>query len=119
MIKIGLTKWVRQLSRGLNVGIFIRMLKDKAVINDTIKRKIEEEYTYEQQMSALILNMINETKFNLYTMCQCLRQLAPLLSDLVENTNTDGEQIGMTIFYLNDTYRKLKIYYTCLLKTVC
>ncbi|XP_053381828.1 sterile alpha motif domain-containing protein 9-like [Mercenaria mercenaria] len=105
MIKIGLTKWVRQLSRGLNVGVFIRELKDKGVINDTLKRQIEENYSYEEQMQVLILHMLNETRFNLCELCRCLRSIAPRLADLIENTNTDGKEIEK---YLED-YEKQNV----------
>jgi hypothetical protein len=101
-MKIGLTKWVRQLSRGLDVGIFIRMLKNEEVINDTMKRKIEQEYTYEEQMRVLILHMINETKFNLCKMCRCLRNLSPQLADLIEDTNTDGNEVGRAYTFLKE-----------------
>lgn len=94
MIRVGMTKWVRQISRGINVGVFLHKLKHEGVINGTAKRQIEEEYSGEEQMQALILHMLNETRFNTYKWCQCLRKMSPPLADLVENTNTDGREIG-------------------------
>ncbi|XP_053382578.1 sterile alpha motif domain-containing protein 9-like [Mercenaria mercenaria] len=92
-IKIGLTKWVRQLSRGVVVSALLQALKEEGVINDTTKRQIEEEYSNEEQMQLLVLHMMDETKLNLYKFCQCLRQLSSIMADLVENSNTDGRDV--------------------------
>jgi hypothetical protein len=112
MIKIGLTKWVRQLTRGIDVSTFLHMVKEENVISDTTKRQIEDEYSYEEQMQQLVLHMMNETTVNLCKLCQCLRQLAPVMADLVENSNTDGREIGKT-----DQFQIIVI--TFFLKFVC
>ncbi|XP_060560500.1 uncharacterized protein LOC132720389 [Ruditapes philippinarum] len=44
-------------------------------------------------MQQLVLHMMNETTVNLCKLCQCLRQLAHVMADLVENSNTDGREI--------------------------
>ena len=93
-IKIGLTKWIVQLTRGIDVNTFLQSLKEENVISDTTKRLIEEAYSYGEQMQQLVLHMMNETRFNLCKLCQCLRQVIPLLADLVECSNTDGREVG-------------------------
>lgn len=94
LIKVGLTRWVRKLSVGLEVPDFLNLLKTEGVISDTQKRTFEHEYSYESQMRSLVLHLINtRTKDDIYKMCHCLRKVSPLLADLVEGSDTDGREI--------------------------
>lgn len=94
-IKLGLTKYVRQLARALDVDVLLLDLKKQGVINDTLRRTIEQTYNYEEQMQQLVLHMLGETRENLLKFIACLRKKSSLLADLVQHKPSDEKEIGM------------------------
>ncbi|XP_053381829.1 uncharacterized protein LOC128549290 [Mercenaria mercenaria] len=60
MIKFGLTKWIRQLSRGVDVAEFLKILNTQSIISEIPKKRdFEQEYSNEGQMRLLVLHMVN------------------------------------------------------------
>ncbi|XP_045180495.2 uncharacterized protein LOC123539788 isoform X2 [Mercenaria mercenaria] len=92
-IKLGLTRYVRQLARSLEVDVLLQELKAQGVINDTLKRKIEQRYNCEEQMQLLVIHMMDETRENLLKLCGCLRKVNTLLADLVQHKPSDEKEI--------------------------
>lgn len=96
-IKLGLTKYVRQLARCLEVDALLQDLKSQGIVSDMVKRMIERMYNYEEQMQLLVLHMIDETRENLLKFCDCVRRRNSLLADLILHQSTDEKDIGMKV----------------------
>ena len=97
-LKLGMTKWTKQLSRTIDVPNFLLALKDDGVITPVKKLDIEKEYNRDEQSGKLIMMMVDQTNENIWKFCKCLRGFDENLANLVENQNTDGIDIGNWLF---------------------
>ena len=98
-IKFGLTKYVRQLSRYLDIDVLVEQLESEGVDIDKIRKRIEVIYNCEEQMQQFVLHMMTEKKENLLKLCYCLRKTNSLLADLVQHKTSIEKDIGMILLF--------------------
>ncbi|XP_060574281.1 uncharacterized protein LOC132731993 [Ruditapes philippinarum] len=102
-IKFGLTRYVRQLSKFIDIDVLLQQLKDEGVNIDKIRNLIELTYNNEEKMHQFVLHMMTEKKENLMKLCICLRKTNSLLADLVQHKTSYEKDIDSKLHAIEST----------------
>jgi len=93
-IKLNMVRWIRKLSRLDKIGVFLEKLKAEGIINDTQKRYFLMDYEHGSTMEKLILFVQHERKEHVLKFIALLRELHPVVADLIMGTDENEDKAG-------------------------
>ncbi|KAL3862140.1 hypothetical protein ACJMK2_008130 [Sinanodonta woodiana] len=89
-LRLNLQKWTKRLGKDIIVGRFLPKLLEGGVLNREDMRLVEAEDGQGEQVNRMFFIMTSKNDECVLKFCRCLRELHPILADLVETVTDEG-----------------------------